>query len=825
MKIKLNPRQAHTAGIVRVCYSLDGNYLISGGANDLVRKFTTGSDSSEPDSLDHHHDAVLAVDVSDAHFASSSEDGTVHLFDVVSNKPKGVIVRNPLAIREVKFSPDGKWIATSGNDKFVKIISVTDILKVQEMSLPVPVKHISYSISGNLIALSSIDGNLRFYRLEKSENKDGSDEPDGDMENSFRQNTIIPPFNPTLVHSLEGIVPDVRDVDDVRTTAVEFHPDGTHFAIATKTFEVGVYNLSNVSEVARLRHTNGHKKELTGIKWSPNGKYIATISLDNKVIIWDATTFTPVESQNVESPISVAWHPTTNELTVATDRGQLITYDVLLDQASPFGDITPFNTTTSTNGTDSSTKKSVNSVDRIRDYDDYDLELEFTGDATADDVEQANGEGNELDWIEDDDGAGYVGEENGKRSRESTALENGNGYKRAKFVSTEPVHEPFITGSTPWKNGRRYLCMNTIGYIWSVFQEDHNTVTVTFFDRGLHREYHFTDYVQYDLACLTEEAALFANTKTRKALLRFHDGFTNNWEYTLSDNDLFRCISLSKNIVTFCTAQGYVRTFNIYGSPLSVYRQSRDPVITCASWRNYNYIVRTSPTGSLSYSIENVRTNVIYQKNDEIDIGVGNKLKAVFFTSQGDPCIFDSKGILLVLQNWREPLQTRWVPIVDSNIESAQGRKESYWPIGVIDNKFVCTVLRKGDQHPNIPLPATTELELSVTVDPTTTDYEKEYLTKQVLLQLSRAQAESDDNIELVSTVSSQELEVDKVVLRLIQACCIDSKPSKALALAYLINKDQALEAASKIALRFDQSAVAEKINELLNARLRQQQQ
>ena len=42
------------------------------------------------------------------------------------------------------------------------------------------------------------------------------------------------------------------------------------------------------------------------------------------------------------------------------------------------------------------------------------------------------------------------------------------------------------------------------GAVWTVDQETHNTVTVEFYDREMHRDFHFTDPYMYDKACLSE---------------------------------------------------------------------------------------------------------------------------------------------------------------------------------------------------------------------------------------------------------------------------------------------------------------------------------
>ena len=46
--------------------------------------------------------------------------------------------------------------------------------------------------------------------------------------------------------------------------------------------------------------------------------------------------------------------------------------------------------------------------------------------------------------------------------------------------------------------------LNLVGFAWTVDQDTHHTVTVEFYDREFHRDFHFTDPYLYDKACLSK---------------------------------------------------------------------------------------------------------------------------------------------------------------------------------------------------------------------------------------------------------------------------------------------------------------------------------
>jgi chromosome transmission fidelity protein 4 len=150
-----------------------------------------------------------------------------------------------------------------------------------------------------------------------------------------------------------------------------------------------------------------------------------------------------------------------------------------------------------------------------------------------------------------------------------------------------------------------------------------------------------------------------------------------------------------------------VRVYTTQGVPVRVYRQKHHPVVSCASWKNYVLVIGNGPAladgtatregvnlGSteLVYSIENVVNDEMVQTGDTVALPSGGHLKSVFFSEDGDPAIFDTEGVLLVLLHWRKHGQARWVPLLDTH--SLAENRQTYWPISIVGDKFQCIILK-----------------------------------------------------------------------------------------------------------------------------------
>lgn len=727
---------------------------------------------------------------------------------------------------------------------------------------PRAVKHVSFDKKGDHLAVSCTDGNIYVYRLDGAE--------------------------PEMIKKVDGMIKSL-ETESESSSKVLWHPDGRAFATPTALRDVQVMSTNDWAR-QRVFKTN-HTADITAAAWSPNGALLVTTSHDLDMKLWDTKTQKLLKTfEDIKATIlAMVWHPSENILSYTNNEGELFIHTDFVPEehlpllnkstvSAPFfhdpsegrAGLAPAQVNGTTRELPGRPRQRDGTPDSLDDL----LGPDFRDDEARDD-----GDEDMEDFVVDDDGAGYAQGVNGHGKRTNGHLSGlePSAKKRATASSLfrPQIHEPFQPGSTPWRGNRRLLCCSLTGNVETVSQEGrHHTVTVNFYDQHTFRNFHFTDIFLYDKACLNENGTLFAcqpnsagDGNPAMIYYRPHETWTTrtDWRTNLPTGESVTAIALSDSYVCVTTSTNYVRIYSLFGLPIRVYRQKSSPAVTCAAWRDYILTIGNGPIQSdlstqLLYTIENIKHDTIYQDSDILALPPNTTLDSVFFSSSGDPYIYDSSGVLLTLQNWRTNGQARWVPMLDTRQLSrlaTGGKEESYWPVGVAPSstgelKFHCMIIKGRERYPSAPVPHLSEfsfeIPLSSAIDKKALlgtdaedgsddeegprkkgeskqqEHEQAFILSSTLhAQLSSTLSHTRPSADQKRDLTNLEVAIDRALLQLLGLECLagEDHGMKALEIVSLMRdaNGKMLDLAGKVASRYGRDVLGEKIRELAENR------
>ncbi|MBZ0316840.1 MAG: WD40 repeat domain-containing protein [Anaerolineae bacterium] len=193
--------------------------------------------------------------------ASSSEDGTVRIWDV-QNVTELVILRGFEGASQIlSFSPDGSILAASNRsaDDSINEIRFWKVNTQSNQQIVVPGQPpLAFSPDSSLVAFVSDDSSVEVKLIDK----------------------VIREETGSTIAVLEGHTDLIRDL--------AFHPDGLMIATASGDKTISLWNAVTGEEYAVLL---GHTDTVHSIAFSPDGRLLASASLDGTIRLWDTQTF------------------------------------------------------------------------------------------------------------------------------------------------------------------------------------------------------------------------------------------------------------------------------------------------------------------------------------------------------------------------------------------------------------------------------------------------------------------------------------------------------------------------------------------------------
>lgn len=209
-------------------------------------------------------------------------------------------------VQTIEFSPDGKLIASGGNDGLARVWQVNKNQEIAQLPHEGMILSVTFSPDSNGVASAGSNAMIRLWNLSEngtnprqiSDDKAGyrssvSFSPDGKWVASDRCDQRLSGFSIPICSSNKAHVWEVSSGQEISNIAhdaeiriISFNQDGRWVASGSRDGVVLIWHPTTGQVQSRLIHD----EEITSIAFSPDGRLIATGSVDTTARIWNIDT-------------------------------------------------------------------------------------------------------------------------------------------------------------------------------------------------------------------------------------------------------------------------------------------------------------------------------------------------------------------------------------------------------------------------------------------------------------------------------------------------------------------------------------------------------
>lgn len=198
-------------------------------------------------------DVDLALELLDHHRTRVEQEPNGafawHLVNRLCHEHRAALSGHQGPIYSVSYSPDGKWIASSGQDGLLRLWSVVEEKLTRSLQAhQAEIVCVRFSPNGKLMATASADQSVAIWEVATLQ----------------------------LIKLIK--------IPGIPIHSVEFHPDGKMLAAAGEDGVVRLWNTDDWTECGRLL---GHDGTIEGLAISPDGTILASAGNDRTVRLWD----------------------------------------------------------------------------------------------------------------------------------------------------------------------------------------------------------------------------------------------------------------------------------------------------------------------------------------------------------------------------------------------------------------------------------------------------------------------------------------------------------------------------------------------------------
>jgi WD40 repeat protein len=223
--------------------------------------------------------------------------GRLLLLDPACREQPSFLADGRNFIRSLAFSPDGRLLAAGMGDRTVRLWDTSTLAEIAAWKGHTRnVVGLAFSADGRLLATGSADyshlhknGEFKLWDVKTGQERAHRSDPDGIWSLAFSPDgrTVALGSNRILLWSVHTgeIVSEMPLKGNAK--GLTFVPDG-RLLVSAAGSEVAFWSIESGKLVARCK---GHRRIISGLSASPDGRTVASGSQDGTVRFWDTGTF------------------------------------------------------------------------------------------------------------------------------------------------------------------------------------------------------------------------------------------------------------------------------------------------------------------------------------------------------------------------------------------------------------------------------------------------------------------------------------------------------------------------------------------------------